>query len=341
VSSVSHFAQGDIFSPTYYNDTTTHGHRLRRLAPYHGPADPITDFVRVLIAALMVRGDVAELAHEQALILNDRHNGMSPRNSARIGRTFYTLLQPLYLMSALRKVNLAWTSDTTDDTLATTWNPKSWLTLLTDGQSAGAVSADNLALLSATTNSGSIASIALTGTVGGLTASATQPVLELTGNTLVDGDKINVTNLTGSAGTWPGTGLRNGVVQIAKGTGRPCAGRSGQVGDVDLVAVHQRVAGQFQHRLRRRGCQPAHGAGERNGRDAAAVCRRGQQREIVGRHRARRLAIGQQREPALWIPSGGERVVGRVGCPRQIDLAQRAHQVERLQQGVERTPDAG
>lgn len=226
-SSVSHFAQGDIFAPTYYNDTSTHGHRLRRLDPYHGPADPIGDFVRVLIAALVVRGDVAELGQEQALILNDRHNGVSPRNAARIGRTFYTLLQPLYLMSALRKVNLAWTSDTTDDTLATAWNPKSWLTLLTEAQSAGAVSADNLSLVSATTNSGAIASIALTGTVGGLTATATQPVLELTGNTLADGDKINVTNLTGSAGTWPGTSLRNGVVQIAKGTGNYVQATSG------------------------------------------------------------------------------------------------------------------
>lgn len=226
-SAVSHFAQGDFFSPDYYNDTTTHGHRLRRLDPYHGPADPITDFIRVLQNALLVRGDVAELGNEQALILNDRHNGVSPRNSARIGRTFYTLLQPLYLMSALRKVNLAWTSDTTDDTLAATWNPKSWLTLLTEANSAGAVSADNLSLVSATTNSGSIASIALTGTVGGLTASATQPVLELTGNTLVDGDKINVTNLTGSAGTWPGTSLRNGVIQIAKGTGNYVQATSG------------------------------------------------------------------------------------------------------------------
>lgn len=226
-SAVSHFAQGDFFEPSYYNDASIHGNRLRRLDPYHGPADPITDFIRVLQTALMVRGDVPELGNEQALTLNDRHNGVSPRVTARIGRTFFTLLQPLYLMSALRKVNLAWTSDTTDDTLAVTWNPKSWLTLLTEGQSAGAVSADNLGLVSATANSGTIASIALTGTVGGLTASATQPVLELTGNTLVEGDKLNVTNLTGSSGTWPGTSLRNGVVQIAKGTGSYVQATSG------------------------------------------------------------------------------------------------------------------
>lgn len=226
-SAVSHFAQGDFFAPAYYNDQTVHGNRLRRLDPYHGPADPITDFVRVLQTALMVRGDMPELGNQQTLILNDRHNGVSPRVTARIGRTFFTLLQPLYLMSALRKVNLAWTSDTTDDTLATTWNPKSWLTLLQEANAAGAVSADNLGLVSATANSGTIASIALTGTVGGLTASAAQPVLELTGNTLVNGDKINVTNLTGSSGTWPGTSLRNGVIQITKGTGAYVQATSG------------------------------------------------------------------------------------------------------------------
>lgn len=226
-SAISHFAQGDFFAPAYYNDATTHGNRLRRIDPYHNPADPITDFVRVLQNALLLRGDVPQLGHEQALILNDRHNGISPRVTARAGRTFFTLLQPLYLMSALRKVNLAWTADTTDDTLAATWNPKSWLTLLSEANSAGAIAADHLSLVSATTNSGTIASIALTGTVGGLAASATQPVLELTGNTLVDGDKLNVTNLTGSAGTWPGTSLRNGVVAIAKGTGNYVQATSG------------------------------------------------------------------------------------------------------------------
>lgn len=224
---MSHFAQGDFFAPEYFNDTTTHGDRLRRLDPYHNPADPIADFVRVLQNALLVRGDVAQMGNQQDLILNDRHIGVSPRNAGRIVRTFFTLLQPLYLISALRKVNLYWTSDTTDDTLAATWNPKSWLTLLQEGNAAGAVTADNLGLVSATANSGTIASVALTGTVGGLTATATQPVLELTGNTLVTGDRINVTNLTGSGGTWPGVSLRNGVIVIAKGTGNYVQATSG------------------------------------------------------------------------------------------------------------------
>lgn len=216
---ISHFAQGDFFAPEYFNDATTHGGRLRRIDTYHNPSDPITDFIRVLQNSLLMRGDVAQMGNQQDLILNDRHIGVSPRNAGRIVRTFFTLLQPLYLMSALRKVNLAWTSDTTDDTLAATWNPKSWLTLLQEGNAAGAVSADNLSLVSATTNSGTITSIALTGSVGGLTASATQPVLELTGNTLVTNDRLNITNLTGSSGTWPGTSRRNAVTVVAKGTG--------------------------------------------------------------------------------------------------------------------------
>lgn len=218
-SSMSHFAQGDFFAPRYYNDTSLHGYRLRRLDPYHNPGDPITDFIRVMLSALMLRGDVAEMSASQEIIFNDRYNGTNPRNAGRVTRSFFTWLQPLYLASALQKIKGKWVSDTTDDTLATTWNPKSWLTLLQEAQSAGAIAADHLSLVSATTNSGSIASVALTGTVGGLTATATAPVLELTGNTLVTGDKLTITNLTGSGGTWPGTSLRNGVVQITKGTG--------------------------------------------------------------------------------------------------------------------------
>lgn len=230
---VSHFAQGDIFSSEYYNDTSVHGNRIRRLEPYHNPSDPITDFVRVLQVVLTSRNDVAEMSFAQQLIFNDRHIGIDPITTARVGRSFYTLLQPLYLMSALRKTSLTWVSDTSDDSLAVTWNAKSWNTLLAEAQSAGAISADNLSFVSAATNSGTINSLALTGTVGGLTASAAQPVLELVGNTLVSGDKLTITNLTGSAGTWPGTSNRNAVVQISKGTGNYIQAVSG----LDLTAA--------------------------------------------------------------------------------------------------------
>lgn len=213
-SAVSYFSQGDFFAETYENDTSTQGDRHRRVNPYHNPSDPTTDFIRVLQNVVFVRGDVAESAVSQGLVLNDKYYGVSPRNTGRIGRALSYLYQPLYFLSGLAKTSLNYTADTSDDSLAATWNAKSWLTLLTDMQTAGAVSADNLSLVSATQNSGSISAVATTGTVAGGTASVTQPILTIPACTLVDGDVVFITNLTGSVGTWPGTNNKSGVCVV-------------------------------------------------------------------------------------------------------------------------------
>lgn len=219
VSAVAWFNQGDFFTPNYYNDTTLHGDRLRRLDSFCAPGAHANDFVREMAHALIVRGDVAEMTATQALILNDKHYGINPKATSRIGRFYSTLLQPLQFLAGICKTRINWTSDITDDTLAATWGTKDYKTLLTEQQTAGAIAADHPSLVSVTANSGTIASVATTGTVGGLAATTAEPVLDIGSNTLVDGDLIHVTNMTGTGGTWPGTNQRNARCAVLKGTG--------------------------------------------------------------------------------------------------------------------------
>lgn len=219
VSASSWFTQGDFFAPSYYNDTSLHGDRIRLLDTWATPAAHANVMVDVMHAALLLRGDVSEMTGTQDIVLNDRYNGLSPRSPGRINRAFSTLFQPLQLLAALCKLRLKWTSDTTDDGLAATWNAKSWQTICQDMQTAGAIASDHPSLVSANANAGGIVSVATTGTVGGLTATQTEPVLDIGSNTLVDGDLIHVTNITGSVGTWPGTAQRNSRISVLKGTG--------------------------------------------------------------------------------------------------------------------------
>lgn len=216
---VAWFNQGDFFTPNYSNDTTLHGDRVRRLDSFCAPGAHANDFVRSLVCGILLRGDVAPMTVSQPLILNDRHTGLSPTNTGRISRNYSTLFQPLQFLAALAKTRINWTSDTTDDTLAATWGLKDLKTICQDMQTAGAIAADHPTLVSVTANSGTIASVATTGTVGGLAASATQPVIDIGSNSLVDGDLIHITNATGSGGSWPGTNSRNARCAVRKGTG--------------------------------------------------------------------------------------------------------------------------
>ena len=218
---ITHFSQGDFFTSSYYNDTSVHGNRIRRIEPYHNPGNLNQDFIRVLLNSIVLRGDVTPLnpTYRQTLLLNDRHWGVNPINSNRPFRAVYSLIQPLYFISALRRAGVDWTDDTTDDSLATTWIPKQLSVLCSEAITDGAISGSHPTAVSVSTNSGSIASIAFTGVVGGLTASTTSPVLQLTGNTLATGDVIFISNITGSSGTWPGVSLRNTPLSVTKGTG--------------------------------------------------------------------------------------------------------------------------
>ncbi|MCU7371571.1 hypothetical protein PEC18_12110 [Paucibacter sp. O1-1] len=213
------FDPSDPFTTAYDNDTTLHGDRTRRLDSFPSLGAYAHDFIRVMKSAMFLRGDVGELTTSQSLVLNNRYGGVSPRATGRISRTHSTLFQPLQLLAALTKLRLGWTEVTTDDTLAATFNLKDWKTILTDAQTATQIGGAHPSLVSANANAGAVVSVATTGTVGGLTATAAQPVFDLGGNTLVTGDLIHVTNLTGSVGTWPGTNNRASRAAVVKGTG--------------------------------------------------------------------------------------------------------------------------
>ena len=223
VSASSWFTQGDFFTSTYSNDTTTHGDRIRILDTWATPIAHANVLADVMHAALLLRGDVSEMSVTQTLGINTRAyganlDGTSPRTSGRISRAFSTLFQPAALSAAMAKLRLVWTTDNTIDDVATR-NAVSLLTLLQDQQTAGAIAADHPSLVSVTANNGNIVSVATTGTVGGLTASTSDPVLDVGSNTLVTGDRLFITNMTGTGGTWPGTNNRNTLCYVTKGTG--------------------------------------------------------------------------------------------------------------------------
>ena len=237
---LSFFTQGDFFYPAYYDDDTGHGDRFRRMDNFPSPGAFVNDFTRAAYNAVFLRGDVTELPTAQELVLNDRHYGVTPKVGGRITRAYSALLAPLQALGYLTKLRLAWTADTTDDTLAVTWNTKSLKTLCDDMQTLGAIESDHPMRVSATANNGNIASVATTGTVGGLVASVTQPVMDIGSNTLVDGDLIHITNLTGSVGTWPGINARNGRCAVRKGSGtyvRLEADATRNVGGLDLTGL--------------------------------------------------------------------------------------------------------
>lgn len=225
-SSISFFTQGDPFYPAYYNDATSHGNRFRKLDSFPSPGAHCNDFLRPLFASVFLRQDVAEMTGAAVDIpFNDRYLGTNPRSTFRAKYYYLSGLPlPLYPLAALTKCRLTWTSDTTDDTLATTWLPKSWTTMLTEIVGTGAITNTHPTYLSAVTNSGTVTAIATTGTVGGLAASATQPVLTLSAaHTLADNDVIHVSNISGTAGN----NFRNARIRVKVGTGNNVRAESG------------------------------------------------------------------------------------------------------------------
>lgn len=225
-SSLSFFTQADPFYPAYYNDATNHGNRFRRIDSFPAAGSHCNDFLRPLFAAVFLRGDVSELTGAAVDIpVNDRYLGTNPRSTFR-ARFYYLsgLPLPLYPLVALTKCRLTWTSDTTDDALATTWVPKPWQTMLTELVGTGAISGSHPTYLSAVTNNGTVTAIAVSGTVGGLVATAAQPVLTLSAaHTLVDNDVIHVWGISGTAGNT----FRNARIRVKVGTGNNVRAESG------------------------------------------------------------------------------------------------------------------
>lgn len=215
VAGISQFHQGDFFDPEY--SPSSHN-RTKLLFPYSGHADPVVNFSQAAGFFAFHLGYVDEGSYEKTITLNDRYYGLNPRNSGRINRAFFKLFLPTGSIPSVVKTAINWTSDTTDDSLSATLNATDWATHVNDLRVAGVVSDDNRAYMSSTANNGTIAAVETTGTIGTVTASLTQPVLTIGSNSLIDGDNIAITYLTGSTGSWPGTGGR-GTRCVIKQTG--------------------------------------------------------------------------------------------------------------------------
>jgi len=215
VAGISHFHQGDFFDPSY--SASSHN-RTKYLFPYSGHADPVVTFSQAATFFSYHLGYVSEGVYEKQITLNDRYYGVSPRNTGRINRAFFKLFVPPGLLPGVVKTTVNWTADTSDDSLAVTLNATDWATQVNDLRVAGVLTDDNRAYMSSKANNGTITAVETTGTIGTVTASATQPVLTIGSNTLVDGDHIAMTNIAGSGGTWPGTNDR-GTRCVIKQTG--------------------------------------------------------------------------------------------------------------------------
>jgi hypothetical protein len=215
-SAVSSFHQGNFFSPSY---TSGQNSRTLALYPYDQHSDPAAAFTAAAMHFAFVRQYVTEATATKTLTVSDRYYGINPRNPTRVTRAFGNMFLPVSLYGGITKTRLNWTSDTSDDSLATElnvpWNTFCANALAGTGFSAPAIAADNLTYLSSLVNNGTITAVATSGIVGTVTASLTQPVLTLSGaNTLVNGDKIAVLTMSGTPGTWPGTSKRGTAVPI-------------------------------------------------------------------------------------------------------------------------------
>lgn len=208
---VSVFHQGDIFAPKYDGGQRD---RTKKMYPYNGHTDPVVRFTEAALFFALHAGYVTEGSYEYEITFNDRYNGLNPRSTGRVNRSYFKHLAPTQWIAGITKTRTNWETDTADDSLAV-MNTEDWYTRLAELQSLGAITADNLALESVTVNRGTVTAVDISGTIGSVTASGTQPVLTLSGsNTLVDGDYISITNLTGSGGTWPGTNNRGVAAKI-------------------------------------------------------------------------------------------------------------------------------
>ena len=224
--SITNFIEGDPFTSAYFNDTTPHGDRIKKLDNFVGPGAHTRDFCRLLLAAMFLRGDVDELSETGAIAqtLSDRFFGVNPKSAGRIKRYLEGLYRPMSLASGIVKARLNWTSDTADDTLSATSYAKSWFDWVDGMRAAGAITTSHPAWVNANANRGTVTAIATTGTVGGLAASPSQPVLTLSAaHTLVDDDLINVSNISGTAGN----NLRSNRTRVKIGTGTNVRAESG------------------------------------------------------------------------------------------------------------------
>jgi len=211
VSGISLFHQGDFFDATYSDASRA---RTKKMYPYSGHADPVVIFSEYVCFFAYHMGYVTESTATKDLTLSDRYYGVNPKSTGRINRAFFKLFLPTAQFAGVMKTRVTYSTDTGDDTLATAL-ATNWKTSLDALLAAGTIAATNKGYVSTTANNGTITAVETSGTVGSVTASATQPVLTIGSNTLVTGDQIAITDITGSGGTWPGTNGRGTRATIA------------------------------------------------------------------------------------------------------------------------------
>lgn len=197
---VSFFCQGRFWEKNYklLADATT-AQRFGRTFPYAGHGDPVSHFTAVMVAILQQGNVITRQSSKNDFNINQRafgwysSAGSIVRTGGRAGRLHGGLYRPMVYAGLINRCNINYNQSITDtdDTYASTNLPKSWKQLQND-----VLPVKN------------ISGVLISGTYGGYTASATAPILTLStplyANTYT-GDKIFITNLTGSGGTWPGT----------------------------------------------------------------------------------------------------------------------------------------
>lgn len=211
---ISFFHQGEFFEQNYSSGAKP---RTRALYPYTSHSDPVGVFTEYVCALAYTYGMIREGSTEKHLVFSSAAYG-EPSVPSRATRAFFKTFLPVSNYYGTVKTRVDFSSDSSDDTLTSVLYQQSWLTHLEQLAAANLIQSDNAGLLSARQNSGTITSVTKTGVIGSVTASATQPVLAIGSNTLVDGDHIAILSLTGTTGTWPGTS-RQGSRAYVKQTG--------------------------------------------------------------------------------------------------------------------------
>jgi len=197
---VSYFSQGRFWEKDYklLSDSTT-AQRFGRTYPYAQHGDPVGHYTGVLVSLLQQGGVLTRQSSKNDYTVNQKAWGwvssgsVITRTASRAARLPGGLQRPMMYSGLINRCNIAYDPSitATDDTYATVNLARSWKQFLGDF-----------------TPIKTIGGVMISGSYGGVTATATQPILTLSTPLYVNtitGDKIFITNLTGSGGTWPGT----------------------------------------------------------------------------------------------------------------------------------------
>jgi len=199
-SGVSFFCQGRFWEKDYkLLSNATAAQRFGRTYPYAGHGDPVAHFTAVMVAILQQGGVLTRQSSKNDYTINQKSfgwvssGGSITRTASRAARLHGGLQRPMMYAGLVNRCNVVYDTniEATNDDYASINLARTYKQFLGDFLPTKNVSA-----------------VIISGSYSGVTATATQPILTLStplyANT-VTGDKIFITNLAGSGGTWPGT----------------------------------------------------------------------------------------------------------------------------------------